>query len=104
MDRFKSIADKLGRRVRMISLVSVVMVLSASVSGCYVARATGETFEAVGVGMGRALGGVSQGMGHVVAGTGRAVTRAASGNQGPAPRAVSADGDLISDDSRDFRF
>jgi hypothetical protein len=104
MDRFKRGAGKFSRGIRVVSVVSVVAALSASTSGCYVARATGETFEAVGVGMGRALGGVSQGVGHVVAGTGRAVTRAASGNQGPAPRSVSADADLVSDDSRDFRF
>lgn len=90
---------------RVVVMVPGIIWLSATVSGCYVARATGETFEAVGVGMGRALGGVSNGVGHVVAGTGRAVSRAASNGSSSMPRAVSADADLVSDDGRgEMRF
>ena len=89
---------------RIVPMVPIIVWLCASISGCYVARATGETFEAVGVGVGRALGGVSNGVGHVVAGTGRAVSRAASNGSSSMPRAVSADADLVSDDDREMRF
>jgi hypothetical protein len=41
------------------------------------ARATGDTFEAVGVGVGQALTGFSSGAGHIIAGTGRAMSKAA---------------------------
>ena len=89
---------------RNLAMVPMVVWLSATISGCFVARATGETFEAVGVGMGRALGGVSNGFGHAVAGTGRAVTRAANSGSSSMPRSISADADLASDDDQDMRF
>jgi hypothetical protein len=53
------------------------LVLGSALSGCAVARATGDTVEAIGVGVGQALGGVSSGAGHMIAGTGRAMSRAA---------------------------
>lgn len=92
-----------AQRVAMVGLVGAV--LTVGFSGCYIARATGETVEAVGTGVGRALGGVSSGVGHIVAGTGRAVTRAANGSRGSS-RSARADADLVSDkyDDEDMRF
>lgn len=95
----------MGRVQRVLSVGLVGIVLSGGISGCYIARATGETVEAVGTGVGRALGGVSSGVGHIVAGTGRAVTRAADGSRGSS-RAARADADLVSDryDDEEMRF